>query len=296
MVLADRGPGVAAGQQAQERVADERSHRFVACEGQSVDHRLDLAIAQVVGVGLVSVDQLRSEVVAPTAALVRGEVAAVPPVRQHVLGDLDLLGRGGSTPGEGLAVTAPALERLVVGGGEADEAEDGLARKREREGGHELRGRARGDHGIDQLMASSAHVGLESSDPPVREALAGVAANPSVVRLGPVGHHGHRIEVLHGQDFSGLRRQGEHRILDVRRRERLVVAEHGLDVGHVSNHQAVEGGGVEHRVLGPQVRRDRVRIGQIVGVQRAPGSMQGTPGWRGRDLGSLLMVSVRAHW
>ena len=132
------GPRVAARQQAREAVADQVGHRLVAGERQAVDDRLDLVVGDVVGMGVVGVEQLGGEVVGPVVALVGRELAAVAPVAEHPLGDLDLLGAGGVAPRERLAVTAPVLEQVVVLLGEPDEPEHRLAGQWVRQRGDEL--------------------------------------------------------------------------------------------------------------------------------------------------------------
>ena len=196
------GPGVAARQQAREAVADEVGHRLVAGERQAVDDRLDLVVGDVVGMGVVGVEQLGGEVVGAVVALVGGELAAVAPVAEHPLGDLDLLGAGRVAPRERLAVTAPVLEQVVVLLGEPDEAEHRLAGQRVRQRGDELGRRPGVEHGVDQLVGAPDDERLERLQPSPREALPRVHPDPRVVGLGEVGHHGNGIEVGDGEDSA----------------------------------------------------------------------------------------------
>jgi hypothetical protein len=104
------------------------------------DRPYDLAVRQIVEVVEVVADQLGRQVVARLVALVLDEGAHVPPVGEHLPGDVHLLVRRGLTPREREAVRAPVFQLLVVGLREPDEAEDHLAGQRVGERGDEVGG------------------------------------------------------------------------------------------------------------------------------------------------------------
>ena len=288
------GPGVAARQQAGEAVADQVGDRLVAGERQAVDDRLDLVVGDVVGMGVVGVEQLGGEVVGAVVALVGRELAAVAPVAEHPLGDLDLLGARGVAPRERLAVAAPVLEQVVVLLGEPDEPEHRLSGQRVRQRGDELGRRTGVEHGVDQLVGAPDDERLERLQPPPREALPRVHPDPRVVGLGEVGHHGDGIEVGDGEDRGGLRGQRVHRILDVDRGVDVGVHEHLDDVLHPRHHDVAELVGVEDRRLLAQLTGDGVRVGEVVGAERVPRPHR-APRRRRRRLVAHAVVGVGGH-
>ena len=200
-----RIPLVATGEQAAQRVAQQRGDGVVAGEGDPVHDRLDLAVADAravgrVGIGVVRVEEFGAEVVGALVAPPGDEGPAVPPVVEHPLGDRELRLGGRLPPREGPAVHAPRLDQRVVGRWEADEPEHDLGGERERQRLDVLRRRTVVDHPVEQCGGALAHVVLERAQPAVREALAGVHADAGVVGFGPVRHDGDRVEVVGLED------------------------------------------------------------------------------------------------
>ena len=189
---------------------------------------------------LVGSDQLRCEIVAPVFALLGDELPAVTPVAHHVRSDTGLFCPGGIAPREALALCAPDLQLIVVGLRESDEAEDGLARKREAERLDEFSRRTGLHHGVDQLVAAAADVRLEGLDPPVAEPLACEVADAAVVGLGTVRHHRDRVVVRHRQHVLRLGAQWEDRVLHIDRGEGFVVSEDAIDLVHLGDDEIVE--------------------------------------------------------
>ena len=271
-------PLVAPRQEAHQAVADQVGDGLVTGEREAVDDRLDLAIREVVGVGVVGVEELRCEIIVTCVTFGCREVAAVAPVGEHLLGDLGLFGRRRLAPRERLAVAAPVLERLVVAVGEPDEPEHRLTGQRERERVDELDRWPLSEHGIDQLVAAAAHVRLERLEPASGEALAGVHPDAGVVGLGPVRHHRDRIEVGRREHFGRPFAQREHRILDVGRRVDVGIPEDGVDVLHARDDEVAELG----RRRTPASRRagaPRSSTGHA-GSRRRADSTCGAPGNR----------------
>ena len=178
-----------------EGVADEGGDGLVAGEREAVDDRLDLSVRQVVGMVLVGSDQLRCEIVAPVFALLGDELPAVAPVAHHVRSNTGLFCSGGVAPREALALCTPDLQLVVVGLREADEAEDGLAGKREAERLDEFGRRTGLHHGVDQFVAAAADVRLEGLDSPVTEPLACEVADAAMVGFRAVRHHRDRVVI-----------------------------------------------------------------------------------------------------
>ncbi len=141
-------------------------------------------------------------------------------------------------------------------------------------------------------MAAASDVGLKSFDPLVGESGSGVHPDAAVVGLGAIGHDRYWVEVLGGEDGLGLGGEGEDGVLHVRRCERLVVGEDPLDVLHAGHHQVAEGLGVEHAVLVSERGGDGVGLGEVVGVEGAPGGMAGTACRGLGRVGALLVVAA----
>ncbi len=206
-------PLVAAGQQTQQGVAQQRGDRVVAGERDAVDDRFDLAVADAgavrrVGVGVVGVEQLGREVVgalvAPLRRRSRGSSAssrACPrrsrPARSAVglphenarrltHHDLIIASSSGGKPMNRNTISA--------GSGNASAATYSA-------------GEPSAIIWSSSIGGPVAHVVLERLQSPIREALSGVGADAAVVGLGPVRHHGDRVEVGRGQDRPPPRRR-----------------------------------------------------------------------------------------
>ena len=106
-------------------------------------------------------EQLVGEVVRGLDRPTRGELAAIPPVRHHLFGDVALLTRRGLPPLECLAVKAPALEHVVVRLREPEQAEHRLAGEWERQRAYELDRRRHRQHSVDQVVGPADDVRLQ---------------------------------------------------------------------------------------------------------------------------------------
>jgi hypothetical protein len=254
----------------------------VAGEGEAVVDADDLFEAHVLLVLGPDAQEVARVVVAQVFGPAVDEVLHVVEKGGHLLDRRQLLLRERSAPGQLEAIRAPAFEHLGVFFGVADQAEDDVRRQREGEPVHHVGASLFGD-AVDQAVRHLPDASFQAGDALGRERAGGMLAGALVQgRVGGRGGrlHAHaRLKLL--QRLGGDRVQ---RLLHPRVGERRRVFDYLLDVLVPADDPEVDLGRVEDRCLATKPRVVRVRVREVIRVERIEVLVHRIPGALTDDL------------